>query len=371
MFASHVNMHVLAARGYARFKHDARYDLRNVRDGFLSRLNEGGDDTAILGRICDAYLRAIEREPLSNRAYQATRWWNGVRQASLAPVRRALASRDLAALEAMYRNFFRDPCGAGLIGVPYRMGAAYGRTFDDCYARFFLSDALHRIDHWKQQTGNRFDLKDLAGPAVGNPFGVSLEGILIRSGTESQHYFAQRIVELLPSHQTVVAEIGGGFGGMAHYLLRNRPGIRYSNFDLPESIALGSYYLLKSFPHLKFSLYGEDAAPSASSGQYKAALLPVFELNSVSTKSIDLTFSSHTMSDLGRPAMIEYLEQIIRTTRTSFLYVGRSNESHAFRKLIGERYPMLTLVDERLLEWNKQKVLNDLDVECLYQIAAL
>jgi hypothetical protein len=270
----------------------------------------------------------------------------------------------------MYRNFFRDPCSAGLIGVPYKMGEAGSRTMNRCYGRFFLGDALHRIDHWKAQTGNRFDLKELAGPSVGNPFGVSIAGTLVRSGTESQHYFAERIAQLLPSEGAVVTEIGGGFGGMAHYLLRHRSQIKYSNFDVPESVALASYYLLKSLPDLPFLLYGEDARTTASA-EHTRAVLPVFELGSLATKSVDLTFSSHTMSDLAPPAMMEYLEQIIRTTRTSFLYVGRSAESHPFRKLISERYPMLTLVDERQLEWNKQKVFNDREVECLYQIAAL
>ena len=37
----------------------------------------------------------------------------------------ALLAGDLAALRAMYRNFFRDPCSTGLISVPYGMTGAY------------------------------------------------------------------------------------------------------------------------------------------------------------------------------------------------------------------------------------------------------
>lgn len=370
VFAAHFNMKLLAARGDARFKEDARYNLRSVREGFTSRLYSG-NDTAILHRICEAYVRAADREPAVQPAYQPTKWWNEVRQTSLAPVRQALASRDVGALGAMYRNFFREPCSAGLVGVPPGMSEVYrGLPFNDGCARFFLSNALHRVDYWKEQTGGRFELRELAGPEVGNPFGVLLDGVLVRSGTESQHYFARRIADLLPPGDAVVAEIGGGFGGVGYYLLRDQPRISYWNFDVPESIALASYYLLKSLPHLEFLLYREQAPTGESFAKCSVALLPVFELHSLPAKSVDLTFSSHTLSSLTPTAMSEYLEQIARTTRKFLLYVGRSRESNSFRKLVQRRYPALKLVDTRLMKWNKQKTLNDDEVECLYEAAS-
>jgi putative sugar O-methyltransferase len=368
VFTAYLDMAILTARGDARFKQDVRYNLRAVQDGFVPHLSDA-DDTAILLRICQAYICTGKGELLAKRAYEPTKWWKQVRKTSLGPVRRALASRDLAALHSMYRNFFRDPCSAGLIGVPFKMKQSYSdHPFDDRAGRFFLSDALHRIDHWKEQTGDRFDLRDLAGPDTGNPFGVSLEGTLVRSGTESQHYSAQRVAELLPSSHAAVSEIGGGFGGLAYYLLRDRPRTSYYNFDVSESIALASYYLIKSLPHLKFLLYGEHKPIGEPFADGTVALLPVFELSSVPTKSVDLTFSSHTMSDLARPAMTEYLDQIVRTTSTFFLYVGRSAESNPLEEMIRERYSALRLVDRRILQWNRQKTLNDVEVEFLYQI---
>jgi len=370
VLTAHLSMKVLGPRGEARFQDDSRYDLQNVEEGFASRLDGSGDDTAILQRICGAYIRAAEQEPFVKKAYRPTGWWKEVRKASLAPVRRALATRDNAALHAMYGNFFRDPCSSGLIGVPYKMNKAYsGQVVDNSIRRFFLSNALHRIDHWKAQTGNRFVLRDLAGPDIGNPFGVSIEGTLIRAGTESQNYAAHRIEELLPSDNATVAEIGGGFGGMAYYLLRDRPQISYINFDVPESVALASYYLLRSFPMLTFQLYEEEALSSESLARFSAVLMPVFELVRAPTKSVDLAFSSHTMSSLTRTAMVAYLDEIIRMTRRFFLYVGRAAESGPLQKLICGEYPSLSLVQQRRLEWNKQKIFSDEEVECLYQIA--
>jgi len=371
VFAAHLSMKVLGPRGEARFKGDARYDLRNVTEGFAPRLEKDGDDSAILERICTAYLRAIDQEPLARPVYQATGWWKEVRRTGLTRVRSALASRDIAAVQSMYRNFFRDSCSAGLIGVPYKMSEAYsGRVVDDSYRRFFLSNALHRIDHWKMQTGHRFALRDLAGPETGNPFGVSIDGTLVRAGTESHHYCAHRIAGLLPPGAATVMEIGGGFGSMAYYLLRDRAETTYINFDMPESIALASYYLLKTFPQRKFLLYGEEGFSAETWARHDVVLLPTFKLSNEPRKRAHLTVSSHTMSGLSRAAIAEYMSEIVRTTRRYFVLVGRSAENGPLRNLIRARYPSLRLVEARRLEWNRQRILHEDEEECVYEIAA-
>lgn len=369
LFAAHLSMKVLGPRGDAHFRDDARYNLQNVTDGFRPRLDESGDDEAILQRICRAYVRAAERETVVKSEYRPSGWWKDVRQDGLAPVRRALAARDIAALQRMYRNFYRDPCSTGLVGAPYKMNKAHlGEAADESCRRFFLSNALHRIDHWKAQTGNRFVLRDLAGPKIGNPFGVSIDGTLIRAGTESQHYSAHRIMELLLPPNAAVVEIGGGFGGMAYYLVRDRPGTTYVNFDVPESIALASYYLLKSFPDREFLLYGEEPLSADSLARFPVVLMPVFELPNMPAKSAGLIFSAHTMASLTPAAMAEYLDEIHRTTNKYLLLVGRAAESGPLDRLIRLRLPRLALAEKRVLEWNKLKILNDLEEERLYRV---
>ncbi len=165
LLAAHWNMRRLAPIGGRRYKNDARYNLSSVTDGFASRLNRSADDTAILERICAAYGKAIERQSSVKQAHLATKWWRGIQETDLAPVQSALAARDINTLRAMYQNFFRDPCSGGLVAVPFGMKKAYsGQPVQDSYRRFFLNDALHRVDYWKAQTCNRFELRDLEGP---------------------------------------------------------------------------------------------------------------------------------------------------------------------------------------------------------------
>jgi putative sugar O-methyltransferase len=369
LLASHWTVRRSASRGARRFRNDPRYNLQCVTDGFASRIADGGDDTALLSRICQAYIAAAEQDPVSGHEYNATGWWQDVRRSSLTPVRRALAARDTDALRAMYQNFFRDPCSAGLIGLPLAK-VYFGGTIHDVYRHSFLSDALHRIDYWKAQTGNRFELRELAGPGIGNPFGVLMDGTLVCKGAEYQHYCAQRIQELVPSPGASIVEIGGGYGGMAYYLLRGKPQFTYIDFDVPESLALISYYLLKSFPNLKFLLYGEEDLTQGAIARSNVILMPPFELSKVPTNSVDVTFSSHTMSDLSRSAQIAYLNEIERMTRKSFLNISESEGSALLDELIATQSTSLRVAEKRTLEWNNHKILHAKELECHYRIGS-
>ena len=304
LLSTRFSMWKFAAHGARRFRGDARYNPQNVTDGFISRIDNSDDDAELLDRICTAYIKAVEKQKSAPKTYMATEWWQQMRERSLSPVIKALLTRDVGALRRMYRNFFRDPCSSGLLGAPYGMSKAYfGGNIKDVHRRFYLGHVLYRLDYWMAQTDRRFSLRDLAGPGIGNPFGLLIDGTHISVGAEYAHCCAYRIGSQLNSKGATVAEIGGGFGGMAYYLLRDRPKVTYLDFDVPESIALASYYLLKAFPHLKFLLYGEEELTREAIARADVVLMPVFELATMPAGSVDVTFSSHAMSDLSSEAM--------------------------------------------------------------------
>jgi putative sugar O-methyltransferase len=312
----------LLYRGHFRYRNDSRYDLANVSSGFVSHLRDNGSDELLLERICTAYCAALRRERAAASAYRATPWWEQRRKRRLMPVIRALEQHDTGVLQRIYGNFFRDQCSAGLI-VPQSLAKdRLAKTTKNLDQRAFLIDFLYRMDFWKEQSGSSFSPKDLAGPLIGNPFGVVLDGTLIELGAEYHHYCAHRVCSLLPADDAAVAEIGGGYGGMAYYLLRDRPGTRYLDFDVPETCALAAYHLLKAFPRLRIVLCGEAEIGSAEMAQAEIALLPVCELANMPACAADIVFSSHAMSDLSIAAMDAYVNDIERVSRGSFLYIG-------------------------------------------------
>jgi hypothetical protein len=196
-----------------------------------------------------------------------------------------------------------------------------------------------------------------------------IDGTLVAARAEFQHYCAYRLANLLKTSETgSVAEIGGGFGGMAYYLLRDRPGIRYLNFDLPESIALASYYLMKLFPDRKFLLYGEAPLTEETIARADLVLMPLTEMESMTARVADITFSSHAMSDVAPPAAVSYLETIARMTRDYFLFLGTDTPDKSLPSIIRRAAASFRLEERRDSPWHIHKLRNANEVECLYSI---
>jgi putative sugar O-methyltransferase len=353
--------------GARRYRKDPRYDLANVSMGFASRSTASKTDSEILKRICSAYVGAAEGERSASDVYRPSDWWQQIRFASLGPVTQALAARDIDSLNRMYGNLFRDACSTGLVGVPFGMKHAYfGRRIKDLHRRYFLADALLAIDHWHEQTGRRFALNELKSPDTGNPFGVTIDGTLVQARAAYQHYSAYRVADRLSSGRATVVEIGGGFGGMAYYLLRNRRMTTYIDFDLPESLALTAYYLMKAFPQLRFLLYGEAQLSPQVLSSYDVVLMPLWEMESLGSESADVVFSSHAISDISAKAMGAYLDVIARIVKGCFIYIGNSGGAESIRRqTVGDRQ-RFRLHESRASSWNAHKIPSGDEFECVF-----
>lgn len=332
-------------RGRRRFRRDPRYRIEFVR---ASAASGDTDDRVLLRRICRAYQLASAHHKPAYEAFTASRWWKIVQENNLLPVRRALTEGDVDSLCAMYRQFFRDPCGAGLVGLPVDMARSYRRpNIPKRYRHLLLIDALHRLNVWQEKTQGRFPIEALRGPETGAPFGVLMGNILLRPGAPDHHYYASKIIGLLRTAESpTVVEIGGGFGGMAYYLIRDSPEITYIDFDLPETVALASYYIAKSFPHLQVRLYGEETV--CRGGIF---LMPVFAMAEMLPTGADVVFSSHLFSDLAPAALQEYLTIILDAAPVHFLHVDGQAGFRAVCKCMSKNAPF-TLAERQDAHWS-------------------
>jgi hypothetical protein len=59
---AHLSMRRFAGESAKRYSGDPRFHPQNVTDGFASRMDDSGDDIALLERICSAYNRALDGE---------------------------------------------------------------------------------------------------------------------------------------------------------------------------------------------------------------------------------------------------------------------------------------------------------------------
>ena len=367
LFQLHVAAALRGFEGLRHYKDDARFQMASVEQGLSARNGDGQCDEQVLSRICGAY-RAATSAPVQE-VYKPTEWWKMLQRTSLQHVIAALTQSDVTALQQMYANFFRDACSDGLVGKNLLIAATPTRRLAGLHRSAYLVEALSRLDRWRNLTSDTYDLRDLRGPDVGNPFGIVLDGIFIANGAEHQHYGARRITDITGKSNAVIAEIGGGYGAMAYYLLRDSPQLKYWNFDLPESLALAAYYLLRNFPEKRTLLYGESSMTAASLDEYDIVLMPLSELSRMPPHFADMIFSAHAMSDLSEKALIVYLEQVQQLTKKYFLYQGMHEAAGHLQRLIVDKGHDLMLIEKKEYYLHGPCRRDRLQCELLYQLS--
>ena len=355
--ATHLHIRTFARHGQQRFQGDDRYNLETVSDGFRSRVDGTSDDTSILERICDSYHAATNDRNARQNSASLTDWANTNPDTRLDAFRKALLTRDLAALARMCKNFYRDACSSGLLAPPGGLAKAYfSGPIGDTYRHFYMSHVLYRLDYWKTLTDGKYAIQALAGPGIGNPFGVVLDGTHVAVGAEHSHYCARRVIEQIPSGKTTVAEVRGGFGGIAYYVLRDRPGIRYIDIDIPEYLALASYYLMKAFPHLQFLCYGEKPITSRSIDEVDIVFVPRHVLHGLPSSSVDMTYTVFGLSSLSAEATSHCLDGIDRITNDLLFLISNKDKAGDVLEVMQAQHRSFELVDTHQTGWHSHKV---------------
>ena len=363
-FQVRANLDRAVKAGVKKFKNHSDYRPDLVLQGVAPHPGPAQDDSAILKRIITAYKKAKVDQRLHSDTFNVSNEWLHIYERGLGPVMRALDTEDLPALNAMYANFFRDACSHGLAGLPLD---THKKLFQPNpalrYRNVLLVDLLHRYELWKQRTANKYSVGDLTSPPIGNPYGHIFQGTFVRAGSDYHHYYAQAINGLLPKDKKgIVLELGGGFGGMAYFLVRDNPNVSYIDFDPPEAVALASYYLLKAFPGLPVTLYGEaDLSPSTIANS-RIILMPSFEILKLAPKSVDVAFNSYSLAEMSPSAIREYVKEITRATSGYFLHINFTKISVVSADDFGIEKHGFTLLNRELAGWTVG--LNPVSDEC-------
>jgi hypothetical protein len=340
-------------RGKSRFAKDPNFRPDLVPGYFVGRPIDSHDDREILKRIIVAYKSAKARQKGAGEAFNVSNEWLSIYERNLGPVMKALFSEDVAELQRMYQNFFRDPCSTGLVGLPINIpNLLSGGAIKQEFREYIVCDVLHRYELWKKRTGNKYKAAVLSAPMVGNPYGYTMDGVFIRGGADYQHYYAHAVAELLrSSEKQVVVELGGGFGGLAYYLVRDNPQVTYVDFDLPEAVALASYYLMRSLPNVPVRLYGEAELSAETLTVPGIVLMPSFEIVKMPWKAATVSFNSYSLAEMSPGTVHVYLDQITRITSGYFLHINHNRNAVLSADKFGVEDRGFKLVSRELAGW--------------------
>jgi putative sugar O-methyltransferase len=167
---------------------------------------------------------------------------------------------------------------------------------------------LEQIQEYSPQNYIELIEKNRANDLFGNPYEYQYPGVGRVSPTTLRYIStAIDIFETIRlNKESVVAEIGVGYGGQAA-ILERMYGIRnYSAFDLPLVIQLSNVYLNSVNSKLKFT----------SSG-----------LSSDKNTTWDVVISNYAFSELHRDLQLSYIEHVIAKSKSGYMIMnsGRSN----------------------------------------------
>jgi len=305
-------------------------------------------ECVLLERICTAYNLALENGA-ADGVYGPTSWWRRVGTKYLEPARDALRSGDIVRLHSMYSRFYRNTCSSGLIRQPPMYGSDGFMELCEASCKAMREDMLYRIGYWRTETGGRYPISALGAPEVGMPLGISVDSVFVAVGAEYQHACADRIRRLAGNGGTV-AELGGGFGNMAYFLLGMNSSFTYVGFDVPESLALCAYYLGQSRPERKLFLYGEQERWRDLVSDI--VLMPTSEMQNLPNASVDVTFSSHLLADLDPASLEAYAREIARFSRRYIVNVTIEDSPEQRKRQLRTLAKQLKLIETRLWNWN-------------------
>jgi hypothetical protein len=359
----------ISKRYRGRYLGDPNFDLAKSTAGLAPRGSltippEGWD------RIVAAYRKAKTVQKTAAEHFQVSNEWLPIYERSFGKAITALSAGDRPAIEAMYRNFFRDPVSVGLHGLPVDMQEVYFsghvRKRD---AALYLIDAVYRYRLWQQLVPSG-QSADLVRPDIGNPYGVFLDGNFVTPGAEYQQYYASQTLALGDADQKMtVFELGGGYGGYAYFVGKlAQKGVRYIDVDLPEVLALATFYLLCSFPEKKFVLYGETENYADQDCDF--LMLPNFAIDEIAAQSVDVIFNSYSLAEMSPEAIYAYVAQFGRIGRGHLLHIN-----HVETALLGAdsfriENAGFELVYRKKALWNMGRNLNMDEYEFLYRKAA-
>lgn len=343
-------------------------NLNHLGPGLADRKNTSlisNHEREVIQRIIDSYLYAEVDAPSAPQAYQPGHKWKPQILEKRKEFIEAAHQKDIDTLAQLLRNFFRNNGALSILKANmFHEVSTRNAILRNMYKKE-LAYAVHTdLEVWKSTFPGE-SLQSLKLSGVGNPFGCEEDGVIITGSSCSLNYYADKVNKLIQGiEKPVVAEIGGGFGGLLYYLMTSNPDVHCINFDLPEVLMIAQYYLMMSFPEKRFLLYDEtrqkDLIRSGDISIYDFILLPNFCLPKLEDLSVDVFVNTHSLSEMSYPTVEEYIKQISRVTKKYFYHENsevKREIGYGYKETTSSEFPISP--DQFHLEYKTKAIWNE------------
>jgi hypothetical protein len=201
-----------------------------------------------------------------------------------------------------------------------------------------------QLKTWEWFNSNNKSIKDLSYPVIGNQCGAYIDNQFVGVGSFFNEIYGSILSGLIDDNNSpVIAELGSGYGKLAYFTLRNIKKSCFIDFDLPETLCLAAYYLMKTWPQKKTLLYGEENYSSDSHNKYELIFMPSFEIKKIGKKTVDLFINKNSLGEMTEAAAKNYLAYITDSSNY-FFHMNHDNIPNIYEQnkkgLLGYQYPI-------------------------------
>lgn len=304
------------------------------------------DDTAIAERLLAAYRAARASDERSGETERADLWSAIYREQGRFTA--ILDRGDPAELAAYLCNAPRHDATHGIVQGDkeferIRSDRSY-RSFVALMTRdkvVSLAEALGVVPVENPEQGAfgesvRSDLDELLdriaeriGIAIAPP---DIDGGLLKLRTTSGLFGERDLNAIFTAHllrsildgqqEPAICEIGGGSGRVAYWSHRLGP-TSYAIVDLPHVNVVQGYYLLKSLPAARITLFGETAA---TAGEGDIRVLPDHAISSLDSGRYDLVLNQDSFPEMSQATVRDYLSWISQSCRGQLISINHESK---------------------------------------------
>lgn len=173
-------------------------------------------------------------------------------------------------------------------------------------------------------------LNKLNESLVGNPFLVEYRGKKLSQdlcNSVHEFYSATKIQDM--SKIKNVAEIGAGYGRLAHVFLKTLPKISYTIIDIPPALFVSQWYLSKVFPGSKIFFYRRFKSYQEIKEEFESSRIRFLmsdQIELLPRKSVDLMINISSLHEMKREQINNFIFQMDKLTK-GFCYIKQWHKS--------------------------------------------
>lgn len=295
----------------------------------------------LVNRIFQSFKKMKEAEQLASKLYHPSPLWREHINTSYAPLASGVKNDDIHEFHLFLANFGTWKQYHGIesnILIRQNMASIIGR-------RYLRNDVFYKpFKTWEWFYNARRHTSRLNYPTHGNQAGCYIDKAFVGVGSFFNDIYGSMLAELIKdADRPVVAELGAGYGKMAYFTLRDSANFSFIDFDLPETLCLAAYYLMKTWPNKPALLFGEELYSPDSHSQYDLIFMPSFEIEQLGVDTVDLFINKNSLGEMTRDAANNFVNRIADASKL-FFHMNIENNANLYSDgtfgPLGSDYPV-------------------------------